>query len=64
MSYLFEKTKAHFYPTIYHGIYRDYGLVVFKCKKSVKEIKNWLDEFQKTVDKAAGKQHLQFTAGI
>ena len=54
----------HFYPTIYHGIYRDDGLVVFKGKKSVKEIKYWLDEFQKTVDKAAGNQHFQFTAEI
>ena len=63
-SYLFEKAKAHFYPTIYHGIYRDDRLVVFKGKKSVREIKDWLDEFQKTVDKAAGNQHLQFTAEI
>ena len=51
----FEKAKAHFYPKIYHGIYRDDGLVLFKGKKSVKEIKDWLDEFQKTVDKAARK---------
>ena len=60
----FEKSKAHFHPTIYHGIYRDDGLVALKGKKSVKEIKDWLDEFQKTVDKAAGNQHLQFTAEI
>ena len=63
-SYLFEKAKAHFYPTIYHGIYRDDGLVVFKGKKTVKEKRDWLDEFQQTVDKAAGNQHLQFTAEI
>ena len=30
VSYLFEKAKAHFHPTIYHGIYRDDGLLVFK----------------------------------
>ena len=35
-SYLFEKAKAHFHPTIYHGIYRDDGLVVFKGRKSIK----------------------------
>ena len=63
-SYHFEKAKAHFHPTIYHGIYRDDGLVVFKGKKSVKEIKKWLDAFQQTVDKAVGNQHLQFTADI
>ena len=38
--------------------------MVFKGKKSVREIKDWLDEFQQTVDKAAGNQHLQFTAEI
>ena len=63
-SYLFEKAKAHFYPTIYHQIYRDDKLVLFKGKKSVREIKDWLDKFQQTVDKAAGNQHLQFTAEI
>ena len=36
----------------------------FKGQKSVREIKDWLDEFQKTVDKAAGNQHLQITAEI
>ena len=55
-SYLFEKARTHFYPTIYHVIYRDDGLVVFKGKKSVKEIKDWLYQFQQTVDKAAGNQ--------
>ena len=63
-SYLFEKAKANFRPTIYHGIYRDDGLVVFKGKKKASEIKDWLEEFQKTVNTAAGNQHLQFTAEI
>ena len=57
-SYLFGKSKAHFHPTIYHGIYRDDGLLVCKGRKIVKEIKDWSEEFQKTVDKAAGNQHL------
>ena len=38
--------------------------MVFKVNKSIQEIKYWLDEFQQTVDKASGKQHLQFTAEI
>ena len=63
-SYLFEKAKANFHPTIYHSIYRDDGFVVFKGRKSVREIKDWLDEFQQTVDKAAGNQQLQFNAEI
>ena len=35
-SYLFEKSKANFHPTTYHGIYRYDGLVVFKGKKSAR----------------------------
>ena len=63
-SYLFEKTKANFRPTIYHRIYRDDGLVVFKGRRKASEIKDWLKEFQQTVNKAAGNQHLQFTEEI
>ena len=62
--YLFEKFKALLNRTIYHGIYQGDGLVVFKGKKSVKEIKAWVEELQQTVNKAAGNQHLQFTAEI
>ena len=63
-SYLFEKAKPIFCPTIYHGIYQDDGLVVFKGKKKASEIKEWLEEFQKTVNTAAGNRHLKFTAEI
>ena len=63
-SYLFEKSKASFHPTTYHGIYIDDGLVVFKGNNIAREIKDWLEEFQKTVNKTAGNQQLQFTAEI
>ena len=63
-SYLFEESKSNFRPTIYHGIYRDDGLVVFKGKKKASEIIYWLEEFQQKVNKAAGNQHLHFTAEI
>ena len=63
-SYLFEKAKANFCPKIYHGIYIDDGLVFFKGKKKSSEIKDWLEEFQQTVNTAAGNQHQQFTAEI
>ena len=62
--YLFEKDKLNFCPEIYHGIYQDDGLVVIKGKKKVSEIKDWLGEFQQTVNTAAGNRHLQFTAEI
>ena len=61
-SYLFEKYKALLNPTTYHDIYQYDGLVMFKGKKSVNEIKDWLEDFQKTVNRSAGNQHLQFTA--
>ena len=38
--------------------------MVFKGKKKASEIKDWLEEFQQTVNTAAGNQHLQFTAEI
>ena len=63
-SYLFEKASPIFRPTIYHGIYRDDGLVVFEGKKKTSEIKEWLESFQKTVNLATGNQHLKFTAEI
>ena len=63
-SYLFEKFKLNFRLTIYHIIYIYDGLVVFKGKKKASEIKYWIEEFQKTVNTAAGNQHLQFTVEI
>ena len=38
-SYLFEKAKLNFCPAIYHGIYRDDSLLVFKGKKKASENK-------------------------
>ena len=52
-SYLFEKSKLDFLRTIYHSTYQDDGLVVFKGKNKASEIKDWLEEFQKTVNPAA-----------
>ena len=62
-SSLFEKASPIFRPTIYHGIYRDDGLVVFRGKKKTSEIKDRLEKFQQTVNTAAGNKHLKFTAG-
>ena len=63
-SYIFEKSKLNFRPTIYHGIYQDDGLVLFKGKKKESEIKDRLEYFQQTVNTAAGNRHLQFTEEI
>ena len=45
------------------GIFEN-SSVVFKGKKKESEIKDWLEEFHKTVNTAAGNQHLKFTAEI
>ena len=45
-------------------MYRDGSLVVLKGKKSAREIKDWLEEFQQTVNKVVANQHLQFTSEI
>ena len=63
-SYLFEKAKANFHPTTYRRIYRDDSLVLFTGNKIAIEVKNRIEEFQQTVNKAAGNQHLQFSAEI
>ena len=63
-SYLFDNSKANFRPTIYHGIYWYDGMMVFKGNRNSRKIRDWIEEFQQTVNKAAGNQHLQFTAEI
>ena len=40
----------------------DDSLLVFKGKKKSNDNRDWIKEFQKKVNKAAGDQHLQFTA--
>ena len=36
----------------------------FKGKRKASKKRDWLEEFQQTVNKAAGNQHLQFAAEI
>ena len=60
----FEKAKANFRPSIYHIIYRDDGLVVFKGEKKARNIRDRLEQFHQTANKAVGNQNLQFTAEI
>ena len=37
---------------------------MFTGKKSAIEVKDWLEEFQQTVNKSAGNQHLKLAAEI
>ena len=46
---------------IFYYFFTD-GLVVFKGKKKASDIKDWLEEFQQTVNTVTGNQHLKFAA--
>ena len=63
-SYLFEKYSNQFKNVLWKGIYRDDGLLVFKGKKSLSEIKRWREDFQSRVNKIAGNEYLKFTCKI
>ena len=64
VSYLFVRAKNHSSWKIYRDIYQDDAIVVFKVKNKIKDIKEWLNEFQRTMNKLTGNQHLQFTTEI
>ena len=64
LYYLFEKDKSKFHPKTYHKIYIGDILVLFIGKRITKKVKDWLNNFQQTVNKAAENQHLQFTTEI
>ena len=57
-SYLFKKCNNQFKKIMLQVIYRDHGLLVFKGKKSLSEIKRWREDFQSRVNKIAGKLYL------
>ena len=50
-SYLFEKCNNQFKEVLWKGIYIDDGLLVFKGKKSLSDIKRWKEDFQSRVNK-------------
>ena len=62
--FILEKNKKQFENTIYHGIYRDDGFIIFKGVLSASDIKTWLSNFQKEVDNLAESNCLQFTLEV
>jgi hypothetical protein len=48
-------------PTVFKGIYRDDGFVVFRGELTKSEVTNWLPEFQKKVDELSESNFLRFT---
>ena len=57
-SYLFEKTKKVFTNTKYHSIYHNHGIIVFKGKQNLKELRNWLGYSQQSINEITGDTFL------
>ena len=56
-SYLFEVTNNQFREFLWRVIYRDYGLLVFKGRISIPDIRIWRDKLQEKIDKIAGNDY-------
>jgi len=54
-SYILKKCSNEFKNTLYRGIYRDDGLIVFNSKLTQHQVTNWLMKFQKQVNHHAGE---------
>ena len=63
-SYILEMNKKQFENTIYHGIYRDDGFMIFNKIMSPIEIDTWLTKFQEQTDTLAESNCLQFTLEV
>ena len=63
-AYLLENVTDIFDPTMFKGIYRDDGLVVFKDNLLKSEVAVWLERFQERIDELAKLKFLKFTAVI
>jgi GIY-YIG catalytic domain len=63
-AFILAKSKKHFKQVLYYGLYRDDGIGIFKGKWSYDEISKWRCDFQKTVNKLAGGEYLQFTCNM
>ena len=64
MAFILEKTKSSFKETIYHGIYRDDGIVFFENKWSNREIQEWLESFQRRVNRVCGSTDITLSYEI
>ena len=61
-AYILENVEDNFSETLFYGMYRDDGLVVFNSKQTKTQIQTWLNEFQLAVDELCGNAFLQFKA--
>jgi hypothetical protein len=63
-AYILANTKQHFKEVSFYGLYRDDGIRIFNHLWTYEEIANWRNKFQKSVNKLAGGDYLQFTCNI
>ena len=64
-AWILENNEKLFRRTsIYHGIYRDDGLIIFKDKWTINHIDKWIKTFQFNVNELCGDEDLQFTTSI
>ena len=63
-AYLLENATDIFDPTMFKGIYRDDGFVVFKDNLLKSEVAVWLERFQERIEELAESKFLKFTAVI
>ena len=49
---------------IFNKIYRDDGILIFRGKKTLEWIEQWLEDFQTQVNFLTESEHLQFTVEI
>ena len=63
-AFLLETSHHCFQDAIYHGIYRDGGLLVLKGKLTQQDLEGWLLQFQTHIDRTLESTALQFTADL
>ena len=63
-AYVLDNTQQHFEQTEHHGLYQDDGFAVFKGQWKYKDISEWRDNFQQSVNELAGGDYLQFTCSV
>ena len=63
-AFLLETATLNFKDTLFHVIYRDDGIVVFKGNKNKKQLEHWLGEFQRHIDDTLQSTLLKFTVGL
>ena len=59
--YLFKVTNNIFKEVMWRGVYRNCGLLVFKVRISMSDIRVWRYTFQEKVDEIAVSDYLQCT---